>query len=114
MNNPTEKIDVQELIRTSCDQNVSETVALLQSPIDIFWSWGAHKLTNYNNRVLRMNVQGHLHKGHVYVRVSGSDLFDVFYTTNRGTIKEVSEGLYFNQLQDVMDEKIERQSNYAY
>jgi len=61
-----------------------------------------------------MTVSGHHHKGHVYIFVNGMDLFDVYLTTNRGTIvhKSGDMGLYFDQLVEWIDEKVERIPEY--
>ena len=59
-----------------------------------------------------LNVQGHHHKGHVYIFVNGSDLFDVYLTTTQGTIKMKIEGLYFDQLVEWIDEKVEKIPDY--
>jgi len=83
----------------------------------IFASWGAHAFTvdkTKNTRMFRMKVNGHHHKGHVYIFVNGMDLFDVYLTTIRGKIvlKSGAQGLYFDQLVEWIDNKIERIAAY--
>jgi hypothetical protein len=92
-------------------------MSLLKADIMKFWSWGSHsyKIDKANRTTMfRMTVSGHHHKGHVYIFVNGMDLFDVYLTSNRGTIKNKISGLYFDQLVDWIDEKIERIPEYQH
>ena len=93
--------------------DANETLSLLQSYRQKFWSWGAHAFTRIGKKALRMTVQGHHHKGHVYICVNGKDLYDVYLCSNRGNIKEVINDIYVEDLFDVMDAKIERIPEYV-
>ena len=85
-----------------------ETIRQLKWPnISVFWSWGSHAFRTVKNRALRFRVQGHHHKGHVYIAMS-CDLYIVILTTVAGRILSVTEGLYFDDLQSYIDEKVER------
>ena len=72
------------------------------------WSWGAHAWTKMNEYCLRFMVQGHHHRGHVYIVVNGSDLFDIYLTTSRGTIKHIMNDVFVEDLVRTIDEKVER------
>jgi hypothetical protein len=115
MNQINEKIDIE---KASCrDLYIPDLMSLLKSKPYVFMSWGAHNLIvdkQKNPRMFRMNVQGHHHKGHVYIFLNFMDLFDVYLTTNQGTIKDRTEemGLYFDQLVDWIDEKVEKIPEY--
>ena len=111
MNNLNEIIDVK---KAACRQfDVNELMSLLRANITMFWSWGAHAFTADKERTLfRMKVNGHHHKGHVYIFLSGSDLFDVYLTSVRGTIQKKIEGLYFDQLAEWIDENVEKIAAY--
>jgi hypothetical protein len=52
--------------------------------------------------------------GHVYIALNGMDLYDVYLTSNRGTIKQRTPemGLYFDQLVEWIDDKVERIPEY--
>jgi hypothetical protein len=76
------------------------------------WSWGAHAWTKMNQFCLRFMVQGHHHRGHVYLVVNGSDLFDAYLTTSRGTIKKIVTDIYIEDLISILDSKIERIDAY--
>lgn len=112
---------IGEILNTkdaSCrDLDPNELLQLLKYDRSIFWSWGAdgflidnHKQT----RMFRMTVRGHHHKGYVYIFLNGMDLFDVYLTDYKNKIKDRTDemGLYFDQLVDWIDEKIERIPEY--
>jgi hypothetical protein len=106
-----EKIDLAKIV---CRElNVIELVRLLKQDISVYWSWGAHALRNIENKGLRMKVNGHHHKGHVYIVLNGMDLFDVYYTTTKGTIVDSDIGIYFDMLVQAIDNRIERIPEYT-
>ena len=82
------------------------------SRLQTVWSWGAHAWTKMNNNCLRFTVNGNHHRGHVYIVVNYSDLFDVYLTSNRGTVKEVLTDIYVDSLVDAIDAKVERIPEY--
>lgn len=107
MNTPGEKINIEEIIKTSRDFNCLEFKQFLHMHGRPFWCWGAHAWMNLRNRGLRFMVSGLKHSGHVYIRCNGLDLLDVYLTTSQGTIKDVIEGVYIDQVFGLMNEKIE-------
>lgn len=76
------------------------------------WSWGAQGWTRMNANCLRFAVKGHHHRGHVYLAVNGGDLFDVYLTTSRGTIKHTVIDLFLEDLVDAIDVLVERIPEY--
>lgn len=78
----------------------------------IVWSWGANNWTKMNDYSLRFTVNGHHFKGHIYLVVNGSDLFDIYLTSNRGNIKDILTDIYLEDLIDVIDRRIERIPEY--
>lgn len=116
MNLIGEKIDFNAITKSCRVLDPKELLALLSQNKIMFWSWGAKNFTidNKNNcRMFRMTVSGHHHKGHVYIFLNGMDLFDVYLTTNRGTIKTIQIDLYFDQLSEWIDKKIEKIPEYS-
>lgn len=103
----SEKIDPIKICKSCRDMDAKEIVKFLYSHQGKFWSWGAHDFVDIEGRGLRFNVQGHHHKGHVYLFVNGLDLFDVYLTSSRGTIKETINDIYLEDLFDILDKKIE-------
>ena len=80
----------------------------------IVWSWGAHAWKLYNRKFLRFSVNGHLHKGHVWIMVNGHDLFDVYFTSTQGNIKQEVHEVYLDELTNSIDIIVERQPNYQW
>lgn len=77
-------------------------------------SWGFRKgVQTVKNKAYRFTVSGHHHKGHVHIVLNFMDTFDIYYTSNQGTIKKKSEGIYIDQLIDVLDNDIERIDEYV-
>lgn len=120
MNTKGEKINYEEIVKSCRDMNPNEVIQLLRADFWRFATWGATAFTVDNKRrtrMLRFKVNGHHHKGHVYIFVNGMDLFDVYLTTLQGTIKEVSDsshgGLYFDMLFDWIDERVEKVDDYV-
>jgi hypothetical protein len=116
MNQIKEEINHKE---ASCrEMDFNELISLLKNDISIWWSWGVHNIRvdkSKGMRMLRFNVQGHHHKGHVYIFLNGMDLFDVYLTKTNGIIKQRTPemGLYFDQLVEWIDEKVERIPEYT-
>jgi hypothetical protein len=115
MNQIKEEINMKE---ASCrEMYIPDLMALLRSSGSIMMSWGADKFTLDNTKhpkMFRMYVRGFHHRGHVYIFLNGLDLFDVYLTNSKGIIKDRTPemGLYFDQLVDWIDEKIERIPEY--
>ena len=110
-----ETINVSKITKMCRNLNPQELLALLRHNISIFWSWGANSFvldSKSNCKMFRMTVQGHHHKGHVYIFVNGMDLFDVYLTSSQGKIKDKIEGLYFDDLVESIDKKVERIPEY--
>lgn len=116
MNQVKEVIDLNP---AKCREfNIPELMSLLQHDMNKWWSWAPRNFIVDNTkapRMFRMLVSGHHHKGHVYIFLNGSDLFDVYLTTNRGTIKQRTDemGIYFDQLVEWIDNRVERISEYV-
>ena len=114
MNTVGEKIDYTEIIKSVRVIDPKETIAQLRgmNPYK-FGCWGATKFTVDNMRkprMLRFWVTGMRHTGHVYIFVNGMDLYDVYITTSKGKIVHKSDemGLYFDQITDWIDNRIEK------
>ena len=77
-------------------------------------SWGISKRVNLQNKGLVLKVNGHHHKGYVLVCLDFMDTYTAYLVNRDGTIKETIEGLYCDELQDVIDEKIEKIPEYKH
>lgn len=86
---------------------------LRMEPMVVF-SWGFHRPTALpDDGGLAFKVDGFKHKGWVLVKYDeGKDLFDVELRDNAMTIIRVIEDVYFDQLVNVIDHAVERNSDY--
>ena len=107
------KIDIDKLASESRTIDLNDTYRVLSHNKIVFFSWGATNFTNYFNKVLKFTVNGHNHKGHVYVAVNGSDLYDVYLTTTHGNIVKEMRDIYFDELQERVDDAVERIDSYV-
>jgi hypothetical protein len=112
---------IKEIIDTksaSCrEMYIPDLINLLKSSGVIMMSWGADGFMidqHKTPRMFRMTVRGNHHKGYVYIFLNGMDLFDVYLTDYKGKIKDRTDemGIYFDQLVDWIDEKVERIPEY--
>lgn len=87
--------------------NIRETLMVLQHNKGVYWSWGVEKLCNYYNKGIVMIVNGHHHKGIVYIRLSWDDTYSYFLINEDGTIKKSVDNIYFEELQNSIDRDIE-------
>jgi hypothetical protein len=69
-------------------------------------SWGARGWTGGED-FLRFRVSARRHKGYVKITLNGMDLYDVELISMKNEVKDTINGLYFDQLADVIDQKIE-------
>jgi len=107
-----QKIEIDKIVCRDVDANY--ILKLLRRNMNIYFSWDTNNLIDLNGKGLRFTVNGHHHKGHVYVVLNGADLFDVYYCSNRGTIKDIHTNIFFDQLTEIIDNKIERIADYTY
>ena len=77
------------------------------------WCWGSNNWIKMNDYCLRWTVQGALFKGHIYLVVNGSDLFDIYFCSNRGNIKHTAQDVYVDVLVETIDSIVERAPQHA-
>ncbi len=112
----TEKkiFNLSETIKSCRELNPNELLALLAANPSIFWSWGVSQKHYIAKKAMRLRVSGHHHKGYVYIVVNGNDLFDVYLTSIHDVIKGEVQGLFFDQLVEWIDEKVEKVAAYKF
>lgn len=98
----------------SCrEMSISEIHSIILSSGIIRISWGFHNaMEELKNKCYKFTVNGYHHKGHVHIILNGLDLFDIYYTTNRGTIKKIRNDIYVFDLLDILDTDIEKIPGY--
>lgn len=87
-------------------------LAILRTSQNIVWSWGFNSPKPLENG-LSFKVQGFLHKGWVLVDYNEvSDLFDIKLLSNKLEEVKFIDGIYVDQLIDVIDDVVECFDNY--
>ena len=108
----------ENLTSLTCREfNPDETVLILRRNMWGYLSWGVSKLMCYPNvnscTGLFLKVNGHHHKGWVFITLSFLDLFDVHILNNQYRVLETIEGIYNEDLFDTIDKRIERIPEYV-
>lgn len=99
---------------TQRDFNVQETYQLLKASGSIMWSWGVSKLVNYEDEGLLLKVNGHHHKGWVFIVLAWNDTYTIHYLNNRYKVLETQTDIYFDVLVSTIDDRIERIYDYKF
>ena len=85
-------------------------LSILRSEPIVIFSWGFHNVCALHNG-LRFNVDGFKYTGVVEVIYNiGSDLFDVVLSGNNTKV----EGVYLDNLVEVIDNLVEKTCNYKH
>lgn len=95
--------------------NVPEAFQLVKYDFSVYMSWGATAMRPMNllNRGLLIKVNGYKHKGFVlvdYRRVT--DVYRVTLLSGQYNVKHVEEEVYCDELQEVIDNLVEKQPEY--
>jgi len=93
--------------------NPSETLQYLKAHGFLFWSWGASKFVNFNNLGLCFKVNGHFHKGYVFIALDWSDTFDVHIINTHGRVLDTYNEVYIDVLFETIDNRIEKIKDYV-
>jgi hypothetical protein len=94
--------------------NTDETLSVLRSNLQTFWSWGVEKIFNVEGRGLMMKVNGHHHKGWVLITLGWDDWYRVHILTQFGEVLDSYNGVGFDELIGVIDDRIERIEEYKW
>lgn len=92
----------------------AETLQLLKMYGYRFMSWGPSGFKNLEDKVLIFKVNGHHHKGYVCISLGWDDTYTVRLISTRGNVKFEMEGVYFDNLFEVLDERIEKIPEYTH
>lgn len=88
-------------------------MSILKVDLMVLFSWGFHNPTAIENGLI-FKVNGFKHRGKVKVVYNeAKDLFNVSLITNRGVEIETIEGVFFDNLVEVIDNHIEKTNNYS-
>lgn len=87
-------------------------LSILKTNMPVIFSWGFNSPVVLENG-LRFNVNGFKHKGKVAVLYDeGKDLFNIQILSFKNEVIETIEGVYFDQLIEVIDSRVEFVENY--
>ncbi|MDR2010420.1 MAG: hypothetical protein LBQ22_08055 [Bacteroidales bacterium] len=86
--------------------------SILRSQLNIIWSWGFNSPTALSNGLM-FKVQGFIFKGWVKIIYNeGSDLFDITLLSYKMEIQKEIEGVFFDELINVIDTNVEKVRDY--
>jgi hypothetical protein len=104
-----------EILKPLCQREFdpNETLRVLRHNQTIYWSWGVTKLVNVDNKGLLMKVNGHHHKGYVFVTLAYDDTYSVHIISTHGNVKQTFHMVYFDTLTEIIDNRIERIKDYV-
>lgn len=92
--------------------NLSETMRVLTNNKPIYFSWGVSSRVNFHNKGLLLKVNGHHHKGYVLITLDWTDTYTVTIISTHGNIKNTYDMVYFDDLVEIIDNRIERIPEY--
>ena len=93
--------------------NVNETLRLLKMYGFKFLSWGVSKKISFDEKCLCLKVSGRHHKGWVVITLDWLDTYIVNIVSNKGEILDTYEMVYFDELFDTIDKRIEYIKEYG-
>jgi len=77
------------------------------------WSWGVHDfIGNNEERSLIFKVSGHHFKGTVVIKLTWEDLYLIKFINPMGTVVKEVDGVFCDQMNDVIDEFVEKIPEY--
>ncbi len=86
-------------------------LSILRTQLMVVWSWGFNSPIALE-KGLRFRVQGFKFRGVVEVLYNeGQDLFDIFFIKRNKMVESIN-GVYFDQLVEVIDDYVEKTTNY--
>lgn len=86
----------------------------------VFGSWGAKGFTaaQSNNEAkepcLKFKVNGRKFKGYVHIFYNWCDWYRVEFVSTHNNLKKVVDEVYFDELQNTIDEYVEKIDEYAF
>ena len=116
-NQPTKLVAPKD--KTYCQQIANTIMKQIKYPtLQIYWSWGAHNFqyaeTENGNPVLRFKVNGMKFKGYVQVIYNYGDYYEVEFVSTHGNLKHRVDECYFDNIQEIIDNYVEKIPEYAY
>jgi len=95
------------------DFDAKETLQVLTINKSIYWSWGVSQRYADKNYLL-LKVSGHHHKGYVLITLNYNDTYKVSIVSYRGKLLQTFDEVYFDQLTEIIDNRIEKIKDYVF
>lgn len=92
--------------------NLNEALAVLKSPINIYWCWGVSKVYTVDETGIILKVNGHLWKHYVLISLAWDDTYIVTLLDKEFMPTESRKNIYWDVLQDTVDKMIETKTDY--
>lgn len=84
----------------------------------VYGSWGAHNFTygvGVNGYpILRFKVNGRKFKGYVHILYNPMDWYDIEFISTHNNLKKRIEEVYFDELQEKIDDYVEKIEEYVF
>ena len=85
----------------------------------VYFTWGAtqfsYGINVHNNPFLRFKVNGMKFKGYVWIFYNrGMDWYDIEFISTHGNLKHRIEEVYFDELQEKIDNYVEKIDSYIF
>ena len=111
-----QKLMLKETVRglLKDEFNLDETLSILRTTPSIYWSWRVEKLINVDGRGLLMKVNGHHHNGWVLITLGWDDYYRVHIISDDGVVLDSFEGVCFDELVTIIDDRIEWVDEYEF
>ncbi len=97
---------------TGLEFDLNETLQLLKSPSNIFWSWGVSQILSYKGKGLFLKVSANHFQGWTFITLDWSDTYTVSLLNKKFKVVETHKGIYADQLQSFIDWRIEYLPTY--
>ncbi|MEW5675522.1 hypothetical protein ABGT15_04350 [Flavobacterium enshiense] len=94
------------------DFDFNDTLKVLKSPINVFWSWGVEKIYTVENSGIILKVNGHHWKHFVLITLAWNDTYTVTLLDGGFNPTKTMKEIYFDELQNRIDKEIEFISDY--
>jgi hypothetical protein len=108
--------NLRELVKSKFERefNTKETLSVLMHNLSIFWSWGASGFTDIENKALLFRVSGRHHKGYVLITLAYDDTYCVYIVNNQARVLDTYNMVYFDNLTEIIDNRIEKIKNFQF
>ena len=114
--------EVRKLQKLNAENEYYVTTMLqqIQYPnLYVFWSWGGHNfakaetIEKYPKPTLIFQVSGMKFVGEVRIYYNWADYYEIDFIQDNKVVKSYEE-VYFDDLQNIIDDYVEKQPNYIY